>query len=63
MIQASLKSCSLDMLLEMLLISDSKLAVDRNNKVDPNVTAENYNIVKLLEKAIVARRAAEKPLK
>ena len=51
------------MLLEMLTVSDSKLVVDRNNKVDANVTAENKNIVVLLKKAIIAKRAEEKPLK
>lgn len=59
MIQASFKSCSLEMLLEMLVVSNSKLTTDRNNKACALVTAENYNIVKLLENEIVARRATE----
>ena len=63
MIQTSFKSCTLEMLLEMLAVSDSKLVVDRNNKVDANVTAENKNIIVLLKKAIIAKRAEEKPLK
>jgi len=63
MIQTSFKSCTLEMLLEMLTVSDSKLVVDRNNKVDANVTAENKNIIVLLKKAIIAKRAEEKPLK
>ncbi|MGZ8554639.1 MAG: hypothetical protein ACXWV8_14605 [Chitinophagaceae bacterium] len=63
MIQAFFKSCSLEMLLEMLEVSNSKLTTDISNKADAQVMEENYNIVKLLEKEIVARRAADPSLK
>lgn len=49
------------MLLDMWLVSDSKMIADRKKKVRPEVNQENQIMVSFLEKAIIDKRAAETP--
>ena len=63
MVQTSFKSLSLQMLLDLLAVSDSQIIIDTNNKVDAEEIEDKKNVVKILEKTIVARRAEFPPMK
>lgn len=63
MIHTYFKSLTLEMLLEMLIVSGSRLRLDRINKTDAEGIKDVQKVISSLKKAIVAKRAELSPLK
>lgn len=63
MIHTYFKSLTLEMLLEMLIVSGSRLKLDRINKADAADIKDVQKVIYSLKKAIVAKRAELSPLK
>ena len=57
MIHTYFKSLTLEMLLEMLIVSGSRLRLDRINKADAEDIKDVQKVICSLKKAIVAKRA------